>query len=563
MGSPEGMGQTYDDLFHYALMRNFLTSGDYSILHCSMYSDINSVVSYYPAGLHIIVSSISSITNSSILVSNNAMLFVIVSIVWTTGWLFFVSSIFDISKKYIYVGSVITLLCVSFPWIFLTYGRITPNLLAFSFLPATISIFVKTFKVGITKRERIQNFYIVLLCAYSAIFTQPNFIFSCIILLYAFCIESIIRYKSEITIRERLRLPSACLSVLFSIFVLFVWILSYKSPFLSEVVHINWPSTTPLLGSLINGLTLCQGRDVTFQNFILGILIIVGVISIFKSKKNVWIVASYAIVLFVYVWTASFEGRLKHFVSGFWYTDQYRIMALLTISAIPLMISGTAFIFDAVLNKFNKTKEIRSYANSTICILVIAGLLLIPNISVFGYMSISSDIGYLRLRNNDWLTANKPATDVILNSKKMKFLDKVKSITKDDIVLNDPYDGSVIAFQYNGTKTVYRHLFHGLFTGNTINIDKSILEDGSYLDEHLNELNANNVVKESVKKNNVKYVLKLADNSGGYPDIGWMKIYDKETYNKIFNGIISLSDKTPGFKTILEEDNMRLYEIKY
>lgn len=563
MGDSAGMGQTYDDLFHYALMRNFLATGDYSILHCSMYTDINSLSSYYPAGLHLVVASIASVTKSSVLIVNNAVIFVIVSIIWTSGWLFFISTIFPRNKVYIYIGSFIILASVSCPWIFLTYGRITPNLLSFSLLPATISIFVKTFGTGITKRERVLSFCIVLLCAYSAIFTQPNFVFSCIIILYSFCIESIIRSKYSLRFKGKHIFPSKSLVVLFSLLVLIVWLRSYLAPFMRDVVHFNWPSTTPLFRSILNALTLCQGRDIALQNIIIGFLIVLGIVSICKSKKNIWLVATYFILFFVYVWSATFEGYLKHFISGFWYTDQYRIIALLTISAIPILICGVVMMIDLVKSIFCKNLTNKSIIFSAGCVSIIAVLLFMPNVYLGNNLEVVSGFGFVRSRNHDWLSADKPDTDTLLNKKKMDFLDKVKEITKNDIVENDPYDGSILAYQYNGIKTVYRHLYTGLFTGNTINSGKPILEDGSYLAENLNKLGNDENVKAIAKNDNVKYVLKLASDTDEYPIIKWMHIYNDDDRKRFFNGVISLDDNTSGFKKVLEDGNMRLYKIEY
>lgn len=561
MGDAAGMDQTYDDLFHYALMRNFLTSGDYSILHCSMYADLNPIISYYPAGLHLIVASVSSATNSSILIANNAVLFVVISIVWTSGWLYLLDTLFPDNSTSLVVGSFLSLACVSFPWLFLTYGRISPNLLSFSLLPATLAIFVNTFKSGVSKNNRVLYFVLVVICGSSAVFTQPNFIFSCMVLLYPFCIEAILRTKFKICILQKHYNFSIIFAILFTLGFLCVWLVFYRMPFMNDVLSINWPSITPLRDAIINNFTLSHGRHITFQNILLTALILLGIVSIFKSKRNLWLIISYLVMLFICVWCARFEGNLKHLMSGFWYTDLYRIDALFTISAIPLMVSGLSAFVGAVKRIFANINERKRSLLCSSLIVICALILFLPNISFSNNSQIVTDTGDLRLRNQEWLSSDKPATDILLNSSKMLFLDKVKEITKNDIVANDPFDGSMMAYQYNGTRVVNRHIFNGVFTGNTKFIDHPIFENWPYVSEKLSSYKFDNTVQQVVKNNGIKYVLKLASDSHEYPNIPWTQIYDNDTYNKLFNGIITLNDSIPGFEVVLEEGDMRLYKI--
>lgn len=561
MSDAGGMDQTYDDLFHYALMRNFLTSGDYSILHCSMYSDLNSITSYYPAGLHLIVASVSSATNSSILIANNAVLFVVVSIIWTSGWLYLLDTLFPSKIICLCVGSFLALACVSFPWLFLTYGRISPNLLSFNLLPATLAIFVNTFKSSLSRSKRALHFVLVVICGISAIFTQPNFIFSCMVLLYPFCVETILRSKFKICFLQKNYNSSALFAILFSLVFVFIWLLFYRMPFMNDVLSINWPSITPFHDAIINNITLSHGRYITFQNIVLTAFILLGIVSVFKHRRNLWLVISYLFMLFMCIWCARYEGNLKHILSGFWYTDLYRINALLTISAIPLMVSGLSMfvgIVKSIFAKVNLGKRSFRYAPF---IVFCAVILFLPNISNFNNMQIVTDTGNLRLRNQDWLSSDKPATDILLNTQKMVFLDRVKETTKNDIVANDPFDGSMMAFQYNGTCVVNRHIYNGVFTGNTKFIDRPILENWSYVSEGLSNFKNDNAVQEVLRNNGVKYVLKLASDFHEYPNIPWTQIYDENTYNKLFNGIITLNDSTPGFEVVLEEGDMRLYKI--
>ena len=76
---------------------------------------------------------------------------------------------------------------------------------------------------------------------------------------------------------------------------------------------------------------------------------------------------------------------------------------------------------------------------------------------------------------------------------------------------------------------------------------------------NLDEYATNEDVQEAVKKTGAKYLLLLdADVSDKAQTRYWFDHY----YKELWQGMDAITEETPGFKVVLAEGDMRLYEIE-
>lgn len=558
MGDALGMGQNYDDMHHYSVMRNFLDSGNYSILNTSIYGDITGKTSFYPAGLHLIVASIASAGNFSLLVAYNSVLFVAVSIFWSTGWLYFIKSIFPKNRKFLIFGALLIFVCYAFPWNFLVYGRVSPNLLSFCILPSGMGVFVSSFRQNASKKAIVRGLVFVCLVGYVAIFTQPNLIFSMMLLLFAYCIETILRCNCTLKLKSGKRIRSGWVAVIFVLLFTLAWLLFYIAPISAETRRYNWPSNVPFSDAILNAFTLTHASTITIQGVIAGLIVVLGIIYVIKSKKNYWLIIAYLMVFTDYMWSCLKEGYIKHFIGGFWYTDQYRLIALLAISAIPLIVCGGVFIYDSICLLLKSDSKNKTLTWQLSLVAVFAIILLCPNIAFSNDNVLHTTAGNIQTRVNNLLSLTDDGNDLFLNRDKMKFLDEVHALTGDDLVENSPLDGSVLAFQYNGIRAVHRHIFAGTSASKC----DLILDNELMLAEQIDRVSVDPSIKKLVEKDNIKYVLKLSNNEKTYPEVPWVDYRYNYNISKFFSGVMNIDDNTPGFKKVLERGEMRLYEIE-
>ena len=140
----------------------------------------------------------------------------------------------------------------------------------------------------------------------------------------------------------------------------------------------------------------------------------------------------------------------------------------------------------------------------------------------------------------------------VLNPDERAFLQQVKqTITEEELILNNPYDGSAFAYVSEDLRVYYRYL--GVYNSGSSENDFS-----RTIREHLCDVAGSVDVQDAVAKTGSQYLLVL--------DQGDLDTEDNRRYNVSYNsdqwvGIESISDDTPGFEPVLSEGDMRLYRI--
>ena len=132
-----------------------------------------------------------------------------------------------------------------------------------------------------------------------------------------------------------------------------------------------------------------------------------------------------------------------------------------------------------------------------------------------------------------------------LDKEEIRFLREVHEVVGDDPILNYPYDGSAYAYAVEDLNVVNRGWY----------------ENGNYevalLGREADELSSNSEVQAAFHSLGVKYVLLLdydRENGGLYMAGGYSQ--------SSWTGLEKLNDETPGFKIVLKQGDMRLYEIE-
>ena len=123
----------------------------------------------------------------------------------------------------------------------------------------------------------------------------------------------------------------------------------------------------------------------------------------------------------------------------------------------------------------------------------------------------------------------------------------MRDLVGDAVVLNDPYDGSVISYGADGLHTYYRYARD---YGNN-----KETEDSIYLRAHIADVATDEEVQRILKEQDVHYLMKLSHND--YHDAFFM---GAELLGR-FVEVEGIDENTPGFEVVLEEDGMVLYRI--
>lgn len=526
----------YDNYAHLTLVRDFLESGFFA----------QSSLLGYPSAWHCLAALIASIGQYEISVAVNALNFVICCVIFPAGMFAFLKELFGDKKLALISGAICTVAFTEFPWGLLAFGPLYPNLFGFAVLPAIMTVFISAFKATNAK-ARLSSALVFLLGCVALVQLHPNVIFSGIVILSPFVVFWIWNYKSPKT-QNRIKLWQRLIFMLGFIAVVFaVWLFCYKSPMFASVVNFNWPAKLTY-GQGIIDLLLLKFTVYSAPQYVLGVLVIVGVIYSVVKKKQRWLVLSYAIALLILFVSVTTEGRTKHFLSGFWYTDPFRLACTAVLVAIPLASLGLTCIANA-LNSLLERLTHKKSKNMLVQLAVVA----IAAITIFSPNPFSQDVAsesaferterYIGIFSS---SSEKAAYD----EEEVSFVSEVKEIVGDSKVINLPYDGSFLSYAINDLDVAYRQLESEDYW------KEGVDPEGKLLRAELNEYAENSNVREAVKSSGAQYVMLLdVDDTEG------KRMYPGTVDREPFKGITAITDNTPGFKVVLARGDMRLYRI--
>lgn len=560
IGLPDNFLQVYDNSFHLSVIQSMKNASSYSILSVGSYLEAgteafspNASAGFYPAAWHIIAALVARAFNISVMAAINLTNFVFVAFVLPLGIQSLTAVITQDDVRKGICAAVVTLASIAFPWTLLYWGPVYPNFAAFCAIPAVAAVFL-WFMQGFEEHRSISvagcPVLVALIFGMAALVAlQPNAVFTLGILL----VPSIVACLGGLFERQLLR----CLTIsaifayyasrgLVLLFVAAIWFLMTKASFLQGVINFHWPSFTYVFDAAWRAFSFSFNENTPC--ILLGCLVVLGSLCALgnRSFRGYFFVYLFSVALFVV--DATQDGYIRHFLTGFWYTDQYRVAAMAALFSIPLSTLGLDFILSKVQNAFSVSDDIdrsSSYLPQLFCVVLIVCGLFWPE-SVNPAVSNYSPVGFAKSVFNYMFSIND--VDNNLTSDELVFLVKVKQITGDELIINNPFDGSVYGYAVCDLNLMYRK-FSSFGKGET-KVSKQIRHG-------LDRISYDSTIARDVKQTGAKYLLVLdygengreGADMPGYHNSGWI-------------GLDSVNDSTSGFSLILSEKDMRLYSIE-
>lgn len=550
--------QEFDNVHHLNTIRAFVDSGAWSSMSSTLYPENITAFpppfsgsAFYPSAWHCVASLIVDALGVPIALGANAANYLLCAFVFPLNMFLLVGKLFGDRRQIVFFGAFASLSFIAFPWRFLAWGPLFPNLAAFSLLPAVLFCFVMTLSFALEKRSRILFGCLFLLGLVDFVFTQPNAAFSAGVLLIPFCVERICRYSDSRGPGSRLatfRGKAAALA-LFALAVVVLWIVLFNAPFIRSVVSYSWPSTVDVPRALMNVLSLASMETVAQP--VLGALVCIGFVFALTKREYRWVAASYGVSCLLYVVAVSFDGLPKQVLTGFWYTDAMRIAATATIVAIPLAGAGLYAVGMGLVRVIGRlrgaaAKPVVRYGAFAIVALAFTAANFYP-----GYMQAEQQgpTSAFSEQNNFLKVAYSLSGPKLYGSEEIEFVEKVKAaVPEGSLVLNEPNDGSVFAYGANGLN-VYQRYVSG-WGGPTES------EQSKTIRRSLDMVAVDPNVAQAVREVGAEYLLQL-DQNGKHDGNHFLFSYERNDWF----GIDRIDDETPGFEIVLSEGDMRLYRI--
>ena len=450
-------------------------------------------------------------------------------------------------------AAVVTLASTAFPWAMLYWGPVYPNFAAFCAIPSVAAVFIWFIQSLEDPRSVCAAHYSALVTLFLGIAAlvalQPNAVFTLGILL----VPSIVACMGSLFERQLLRIQSIPTKFAYYasrgfvlLLVAVIWYLMTKASFLQEVINFRWPSFTYTADAAWRSFSFSFNESAPC--ILLACLVVLGSLCALSNRsfRGYFFVYLFSAILFVV--DATQDGFIRHFLTGFWYTDQYRVAAMVALFSVPLSTFGLDFILSKVKVAFAASDGIdcsSNYLPQFFCVVLIVCGLFWPE-SVSSAVSNYSPVGFTKSVFNYMYSIND--IDNNLTSDELAFLGEVKQIAGDELIINNPFDGSVYGYATSDLNLAYRK-FSCLGEGETMT--------SRQIRHGLCRISYDSAIAKDVKQTGAKYLLVLDYGESGREGVDMTGYYKSD-----WTGIDSIDDFTPGFSLVLSEKDMRLYLIE-
>lgn len=551
-----------DNAFHLGVIRTFADTGGYSIFDVNVYPQVDvspsvSAGSFYPAAFHVIAASLFSVLPGSVAIAENALAAAVISSVFPLGCYWFFAHLFREEPLGVYIGAFTCMLITAFPWCFITWGPLFPNLLGLCLVPTALGCLMAIFNSwsrfhAFPVRQCLLLFIVV--CGLSI--SHPNALFSFAIFAILFLASSILFFSRHE--EGQMHLPShftirLIVSIGFVAGCGLLWILVSTLPFMQGVVTFPWPAYEP---SIAKGLFDAFSLSLTGQYAqpVLAVALIAGIIFGLRQFRSYgWIAIAFLVCSAQFAVGSSSVGFFRSVASGFWYNDWNRVAANVALTAMPLCALGIAKFASLLLSFLHKRESSKVILNS----LAYASLAAITAFIFASHALLPAHLFQLPTDSSERWTS-------ILQFKygayshpgyehdEQAFVDEaLRSVPEGSLILNVPNDGSCFAYALQDANVYYKNVTLGY-----ANLEQT--EDSFLVRTSLDRIVDDRRVQDAVSDLGAQYVLLLDQGLTSMDDHRALPVYDPAQWQ----GLISITDNTPGFKVVLANGDMRLYEIE-
>ncbi len=556
--SPDSVAALFDNMHHVDTIQGFVDSGQWKFLDVnSKYSSFGNVApfgdsgNFYPTAWHSLCALVADICSISPMAAANVVNGLLIGVVLPCAMYSLIGVLFRNDRQILICGSFLSLGFAIFPWQFLIWGPLYPNLASMALFPAVAAFFLRIFRCEDKAGSRVKSGIIFLVGLGALVVSQTNAVFC----LAALFIPYVIYLCSQIpkrAFRNDKRVLSILCGGLACLLIACIWVFFYNLDALQELVQYEWPATRSLAKAIL-GVAVSGFSMVTPPQILLSLFIFIGIIYLLKHKQNRWLICSYLFAALIYVVCASSEGELKHILGGFWYTDTFRIAAMTVIFATPLASAGLLYTIQLIwklIGRFKLSdKKLRVCQTVSTFLIIAASVYLIygPSAPVSRAMGYQSAFNCITGALGDLYGSGEGTP---LDDKERAFLDEVKEIVGDSVVVNVADDGSGMAYATDGINVYYRSpIGYG---------DSDEIEQSAIIRNYLDEVASNPGVKQALDDIGAKYLLFL---DHGQTDMSANNYYITVHNPDVWAGMEAVNEDTDGFELLLHEDDMYLYKI--
>lgn len=566
LDGPSSFAQDSDNTFHLSLIYSMMSSGNYSCLDATLYHDlpksymalVDTQGSFYPSFWHMTAALSAGLLGLDAFSGANIATCTFLIIVLPLSSFVFNRFFGKSDDTLVVCGAFTCLAFTAFPWALILgpSGPVFPNFYGLSLVPlVVVVVFQSSFRIWRERKLFLIDVLLSFLGLLSLAFCHPNSVFTLFLIMlpfgYSLCGEIARRSSHTKSIRKRAFILKLFYIITFSA----LWIGLYASPALHGVTHFTWKAYESTVQALLDAVSL--SFLIPVPQFLLAFVVMLGAfVNLLGKRGHAWLTFCWIVSLGMFILAASSDGIAKQILTGFWYTDKYRLAANAALISNPLAALGLASVIRFLARA---TRLIACGSRRIEGAVRFIPAIIVPALFCYFVYTPSYQIGFVYYGQSAFGEYNRINSYINLKSRpnlydeaEAAFCKKVNSIVDHKYVIyNNADDGSSFAYAQYGLNLAYRRSAAELLSGNE-------LKQSKLLRNSINELSTDVAVQQTLDKSNIRYIL-ILDYGGELTDERCF--YGYYTFEK-WMGYNRINDSTPGLRILLSEGDMRLYEIE-
>ncbi len=518
---PSNISQSFDNVAHLNSVKLALDTGNASA------TTIGSVTgsSIYPDGWHAFVSLVVQLTDVSVPVGVNATNLAIGAVVWPAACIALASAFFKDRPAALVSAAALSTGFAAYPIAILWWGVLYPNFLGYAVVPAGVAAVVLLLRSA-GARDWVRSGVLLLVGLLGTGIAHPNAFLAVFLFGAVIAIDQLIRRGARQRSRRGWLVSSAAILGIVLLGAVLLWIVRTPT---SAATWRPWGSTSLAVVQALT--TATNGYPVTVP---IVLLLAVGVVGVIVRPRRLAILLPFlvAAILFVLVAGTDVGNPLRRLLTNPWYSDSYRIAALLPAAAIPVATLGAVTGIDLVKWASHRVVVPRA---ATVAVSVVAAVALFVLVGVVGpnvrTYAANARASY-QITPGSWL----------LSPDELELLRRLDSETPAGaVILGSPRDGASLAYVLADRQVTEKYVF-GTKTRTQL-----------ILDHRLRDIDKDPSVCKAVRDAGATYVLDF----GSFPDVQ----NQPKTAEKQYGGLENLK---PGAHLVLVDSvgEARLFRIE-
>lgn len=445
--SPALFSQTFDNVFHLNAVQWVLDSGSASSMTLTAMTAGTNGPSFYPAAWHSAVALVSQMSGVSVPVAINALNLVVASVVWPLGILAITGTMRRLGRTATVMAGAIAASFSAFPILFLDYGVLYPNFLAYALVPGVLVAAVTILKLDVSQSmSSYAGWVFLVIGGLGVALSQPNGIMlTAAVVAPMFFIAAVRSWRSDGA------LPSTARR---GMLIVGAFAMTAAYGMLWEIVRppaetAGWPIVQTDAQAV--GEVVMQAPYGGMSSPVLGALVIVGATTLLRDRKSqVWPVLSWVVIAGLFVVVSSVENsELRNLLTGVWYNNTPRLAAALPVVSAPLAILGLDRCVSWVAAEWGR----RNWSARMGVWIGMGALIVLVAALQYPFRGALADLEYIYSTN---------ANSRLISSDELALIERMANeVPEGSVIAVNPWTGGALIYALAGLETTYHHILTG------------------------------------------------------------------------------------------------------